>query len=603
MAQRVLQDKIDLAVCLSPEDCEFLAQNFWIFTVDQLAYFVCESDPQVSAAATESSAGQPSTKSEFLTKVSFLMQPDDEQEHKKARTDDLPMMVASKAAESVPSTIGGSQVSDGATSAAPSIAAFTRTLDSKTVDQPSDPTLLCKENEEIDEVDKPGGASSTSGVVRKVSDAMTQKAKNRLLEWGAAVRKFRQDNARHGSSTKETFRIEGAIQVLFPTATQNFLKSIGIETLWGFLSLRKQENAPICNTMNTWRMSCGIMKPVTSFTLSKHLCGVANRVETAISSIPPVAEEVMLWMKGPINCLSGAARDFVVVDQGITTVTQFLNMRTKDLATKLEAWRKEKGMEPLKGSGKVAMVSSWKTFTRDLLEVEDHPGKVLDLSNDVEDIGMDAKEESGKKRPRSQNGIDPCSPLHSTEFFVKVLGVKVTDALASAGVLHGKNLFEADCRVGSALYKNLVDFGVVDSASSFVSDIEKWKSLLFEATQQHPEVAREIAQVKPLAKSNGQDAGKPARAKKKSARGKAWTEPEHSNDPFEALSATTKEFLGSIGISTAEEFLSSRSTDVSLEFIKWRVAAGKPPLKGCGAVASVSGWKSIVRKKAQATGL
>jgi hypothetical protein len=40
-----------------------------------------------------------------------------------------------------------------------------------------------------------------------------------------------------------------------------------------------------------------------------------------------------------------------------------------------------------------------------------------------------------------------------------------------------------------------------------------------------------------------------------------------------------------------------------VEFKDWRIAEGKPELKGLGAIASVSGWKSMVRKKAKDMGL
>ena len=75
------------------------------------------------------------------------------------------------------------------------------------------------------------------------------------------------------------------------------------------------------------------------------------------------------------------------------------------------------------------------------------------------------------------------------------------------------------------------------------------------------------------------------------------------NDPLEALSATTKSFLESIGITTAVSFLSQRSTDIAPHFVEWRAKEGMSELKGSGPVASVSAWKTTVRSRAKEMGL
>jgi hypothetical protein len=56
-------------------------------------------------------------------------------------------------------------------------------------------------------------------------------------------------------------------------------------------------------------------------------------------------------------------------------------------------------------------------------------------------------------------------------------------------------------------------------------------------------------------------------------------------------------------ISTAEQFLSTRTTDIGNEFVRWRKAERKPKLKSQGEIASVSGWKALVRKQAKEMGL
>jgi len=69
------------------------------------------------------------------------------------------------------------------------------------------------------------------------------------------------------------------------------------------------------------------------------------------------------------------------------------------------------------------------------------------------------------------------------------------------------------------------------------------------------------------------------------------------------LSATTLNFLKSIGIKTAANFLSQRSSDIAPQFVEWRADEGMPELKGSGPVASVSAWKTTVRNRAKEMGL
>ena len=77
---------------------------------------------------------------------------------------------------------------------------------------------------------------------------------------------------------------------------------------------------------------------------------------------------------------------------------------------------------------------------------------------------------------------------------------------------------------------------------------------------------------------------------------------EHKT-PWDALSTSTVTFLSTMGIYTTEEFLQTRTTDIANAFIAWREAHTMEVLKGLGATASVSGWKSQVRKAARSVGL
>lgn len=70
------------------------------------------------------------------------------------------------------------------------------------------------------------------------------------------------------------------------------------------------------------------------------------------------------------------------------------------------------------------------------------------------------------------------------------------------------------------------------------------------------------------------------------------------NDPFDVLSDMNREFLATIGITSAESLLESRTAEVGNRFADWRKKEGLPPLVGTGTAASVSMWKNACRKKA-----
>lgn len=71
---------------------------------------------------------------------------------------------------------------------------------------------------------------------------------------------------------------------------------------------------------------------------------------------------------------------------------------------------------------------------------------------------------------------------------------------------------------------------------------------------------------------------------------------------MDALSSTTRVFLESIGIDSADHFLGTKTSSISRQYIEWRDQEQMPPLKGYGAIATVSGWKAQIRKAATDAG-
>jgi hypothetical protein len=73
-------------------------------------------------------------------------------------------------------------------------------------------------------------------------------------------------------------------------------------------------------------------------------------------------------------------------------------------------------------------------------------------------------------------------------------------------------------------------------------------------------------------------------------------------DPLEALSTVNQQFLATIDISTAKEFLTTRTGDIADALVKWRIKEGLPRLKGNGEVATISAAKTSCRKIAREMG-
>lgn len=568
-ADSLLLDKGDLSECLPSEDCLFLGDKFWIFTVQQLKFVL-------NTAETSSTTILDQILVELAS--SFYRQWHDQMPENR-----LELAVDDKA-------------------------------------------YVTDERSQASELDQRKGSShdSSTGYADSHSTRLEAKAEDRILYWKEKVTSFRSKK-----KVEEQFRLDGAIKVLFPLATLNFLRSIKVETLWNFLAMRKTETGAIAELMGVWRREC-LLSPIPDLGIAKHFLGVASRVETALSAVPPVAEEDQTWMNDPINIMTGAARDFLIHYQKISSATEFISMRTKDVSIYLEAWREIKGMPPLKGSGKVAMISAWKTSVKEALEAEAGGGEVIDMSELVENtrakLGHEKilslstmlvpeKEKSlfklhvvEKEKPKEKHTLGErivdyslCSKL----FLEDVLGHDVSRLLKSAGIRTAADLFDADTeRDESSLYQVLRDVGKVDSLLACTKTVDKWRQALRRGLDQlgkkaaPPSITLNLKlppSERILVEQNVTD--------RRSSIPSFSHKPKKLPDPIEILSVLTKEFLETIGINTAVDFLSARSTDVAVQFKNWRIETGKPELKGLGAIASVSGWKAAVRKKATEMGL
>lgn len=608
-ATQLLQGKGDLADCLSAADCQMLGEHFWIFTVEQLA---------TALKAENNSTG---SEGRILDRITAAL----------VRRYQIDL---SEENESVQASGLLEDVKDSEPKADAPIETLSQKEDCDLSDSLAQSASASREVEVFDSVPKapeptpsvggagPESADSTSNGNGKRFDnpLFHQKANQTIGSWHISIEKFQRDATKEDgaeSLVKKQFDLENAIKYLFPPATLNFLKSIKVETLWSFLSLKKTETGAVCELIEMWRKECGL-QPVPHLGVARHLAGVAARVESALSVVPCVTDEEREWMKDPIIGLTGAAREFLVVDQGFVSASEFASRPTKEVADELEKWREKKGMEPLKGTGKIANISTWKAQAKEAVESEAGAGRVVKaLANTISGntLNVDRPDPVApadvsslpppKKRKKKSTPAPPASDrsvqyaLHSNLFLEDSLGEEVADIIAKAGIKTAAELFDADTKRDSTLHRALLNAGKASSEVTFKRVIDIWRGKLrkdldqlgqkavAETAHQPEETVSETSSKRP--RSNLDGVSEPI--------GKKIV------DPLDALSRTTLIFLNSIGVTTAAELLTTRTTDISSDFVKWRVAEGKPELRGQGAIASVSGWKSAVRSRAKELGM
>ena len=402
--------------------------------------------------------------------------------------------------------------------------------------------------------------------------------------------------------------VDGPMSVFFPVGTLQFMESIKVKGLFDFLCLKKTESGLAVDMFRAWRKKCGL-RDISLLPLAKHLTGINARIEACLKRKFDHEQDFINWVKGPMVVLSGAAKDFLVDHSKVFSGTDFIETKTKILADKFCDWRSKNGLSALRGSGNVAMVSAWKTQIKDELEIENSKGKVIpeeEIGYEIESLQEAIPDAVGsgfsqriKKRKAMQSGSsvdhDTSSPsyaaLNSPEFFAEYFRDERKLAMfKSVGISTVQDLLDASKGKNSNLLKALVKLKSEQSNGKEIQ-IPSCVSLLYDWA----------ARLKKKAQQMDMGGNKSVPKARKPEGSRSFRKKSDSTDPFDALSKPSKEFLRtSMNISTASVFLDTRTTDIANAFVKWRVEKGMAPLKGQGAVASISGWKKLVRTKAAA---
>jgi hypothetical protein len=457
-------------------------------------------------------------------------------------------------------------------------------------------------------------------------------ASNMLARWRDTIVKYRLEGDPESATQ---FLLSGPIGQLLPELVRLFLETVRITTMLGFFSLKKTEASPLIQYYRDWRTHCDL-PPMKGYCLARHLLGMSNRVEKAVRSMPPADYETRNWMKEVLVVLTGSSKDFIVDECHVVDAEYFLNERTKEWSDRLVKWRKQNNLPPLKGSGKVAMVSGWKTMLKEALDVERGTGRVLTEAEllkipspgpeeEVGEVGeiepvvpkIEVKEKKKKAVKKQSKPPTPVtyesghSALQSEEFLASILRPENIKFLQSQGITNAEQLIACEKQQSSPIIIELVAFRT--EVTGMQAQAPTCVRLMYDWTQRVKNRLEEIQSdtVAPLAKKRGprqkdeneMHTGEPivvTVVKKSKPRQRGPT--KILKEPLAALSANTQSFLKTIGIEEAHTFLQTKTSVIASTYISWRATANMATLKGYGAIATISGWKAQVRKAALATG-
>lgn len=476
--------------------------------------------------------------------------------------------------------------------------------------------------------------------VAVVSDEKRATAERILESWVNRLAKWKRvaSAAQSEEESLHAFSLKGPAGVLIPQIIHNFLSSISVSTVHEFLSIRFTEASSPMQGLVAWRKLCGL-ESVKPENLARHMGGLATRLRTALSSVPPADAYKRKWMGTALACLTAASKEFLIDQCKLQSPEEFLDGRTSDFSDKLVAWRESKKKSVLKGSGRVAMISSFKAQVRDSVAAQEtrygtgrvctedeiiEVWKTLSSANTAEEgtVSLVTNEKPAKKRKeksipsmvkkRKQKELPTLtesqrqkaeSVLKSTEFLEKVLQPENVQFLARHNIFTAEQLINADRRDDSTLVADLVKWRKETTGTDVLNTscrrlLSGWSTKVSDKVKRVAtgELDGEVAKIpaqqpqKPqVAKSSASST--PKRARKRSNKS--------FDDPIETLSSTALTFLKTLGITTGDEFLSTRTSEMANAFLTWREENKMVALKGSGHSATVSGWKAAVRKAAE----
>jgi hypothetical protein len=486
----------------------------------------------------------------------------------------------------------------------------------------------------IESAEKPnmnGSEISPPSTETKAKDSEIDKkyleaAELKLESWKSAIEEWRNgSNTNDKALMKEMFPLDGPLSCLLPICALRFFGSVPIKTVFDFLCIKKTETGVVVDMLQLWRSKCNL-SDVGRLALAKHLLGIGARIEGALGATPHCDANTRKWMSGSLVVLTGAAKDFLIDEVKLYSASDFIERKTKTLSEILLNWRISKSLPPLKGTGNVAMISGWKAIVKESMDIETGLGSVVtgvDFAKEAEVDESHVTREEKKARPSNRDDKKAVKPprkprkpevelaLNSPSFLSGIFKDEKLAAMTSVGITTAQHLLDAEKKQESPLIQAVIKMRT--DSIKFVGSIQpnSCVRLIYDWCQRVQKRLDDVegGKAKPLSKPSSKHVaklplGNASQVSTQKPEKKSCGPPRKGHKtPWDALSSSTVAFLSTMGISTAEEFLQTRTTDIANTFVAWREAHTMEVLKGLGATASVSGWKSQIRKAARSIGL
>jgi hypothetical protein len=289
---KLLESVTDLASVLSHDDCMLLGRYFWVFTLEQLDFLLSDSEDysfidekQVKTARQEFTdrlrklllGERPGQKSGYnRSEENFRLGIDPEaiaaaalcgeDVHDEGLRKDIRANVSSKSfpwldSGTTPTTAMGPedskmpglaqenmyapQVVDG--NPMQSLDHHSGGYDAIPVASGTNDTLMCAEDMALKDTTDPellpdaedeGNHNGSDLISESAKQEEPVKIEDTLTKWRAAIREYKDNGLAIADSKK--FKIDGAIGVLVPVSTMNFLRSVETVFVWDFLAARRQ---------------------------------------------------------------------------------------------------------------------------------------------------------------------------------------------------------------------------------------------------------------------------------------------------------------------------------------------------------------------------
>ncbi|GKY91187.1 hypothetical protein MPSEU_000091400 [Mayamaea pseudoterrestris] len=298
--------------------------------------------------------------------------------------------------------------------------------------------------------------------------------------------------------------------------------------------------------------------------------------------------DATLW-DDPFDRLNANAQTFLG-SLDISTAEEFMKAKTGDIADAFISWRQKQKLPPLKGTGAIATISGWKTLCRDAAK---EMGMEVLAKLEAGERSRSEDTRSRKRRRRTNTGeiADPIEALSDTaREFLLIVDINTAEALMAAR--------SSDLATDLVQWRKSQKMPALKGTGAGAT-VSGWKALCRKLMD-----APDATTSNPPQTQSSKHASKSSEVESESEGEEDADDGDkgsiEAGDPLTGLPEYAQTFLASRGITTAKDFLETKSSEISSDYVKWRKRHGMPVLKGSGPGAHIGAWKAIARKPPKA---